>query len=168
MPAKLHSDGSQADRREQWKTSLGETGPERTQDETLHHWEAAALEEKGRLVESHTEDLLKQVLRSTSDLFSGATADTAAFNAFALAGTQSWMAYRLLKAMEKAAPDLLVKTLDDVTQQLESGEIGEWAWDEALAAGFDPWQWRDDYENHLKQQAEKRAKTAAHRPTDAA
>lgn len=160
MPMRLGDEESPAGRWEQWKGSVGETGPEVTQDDTLHHWEAVALEEKDHLVESMTEDLLKQVMRSTSDMFRLATNDTSALAAYALAGTQSWMAYRLVKAMQMAAPDLLRKTLDDANQQLESGEIGEWAWDEAEKAGHDPQQWHDDYEAHLKRLAEERTAKA--------
>lgn len=162
MPRRLGDEESPEGRWEQWKGSLGEMGPEVTQDDTLHHWEAVALEEKDHLIESATEDLLKQVMRSTSDMFRLATNDTGALAAYALAGTQSWMAYRLVNAMKMAAPDLLRQTLDDAIQQLESGEIGEWAWDEAKAAGHDPQAWHDDYEAHLKKRAEeKRASHAA-------
>lgn len=157
MPMRLSDDESPESRWDQWKGSIGETGPKVEQVQTLNHWEAAALEEKDHLVASTTEDLLKLVMRSTSDMFNLATSDTGALTAYALAGTQSWLAYRLVKAMEMAAPDLLRKTLDDVTQQLESGEIGEWAWDAAAQAGHNPQQWQDDYEAHLKKLAEKRA-----------
>lgn len=161
MPMRLGDEESPEGRWETWKDTLGETGPKVEQDATLNHWEAIDLEEKDHLVESFTEDLLKQVMRSTSDMFAGFTSDTAALTAYALAGAKSWTAYRLLKALAKAAPDLLRKTLDDVTQQLESGEIGEWAWDEAEKAGHDPQKWHDDYEAHLKKLAEKQAATSA-------
>lgn len=161
IPRRIGDDESPASRWAAWKGSLGESGPEVEQDETLHQWEAAAIEEKERLVETFAEDLLKQTLRSTTDMFQLATKDTGALTAYALAGTQSWLAYRLLKALEKSAPDLLRTTLDDVTQQLESGELGEWAWDEAEQAGHNPQKWHDDYEAHLKKLAEKRAAETA-------
>jgi hypothetical protein len=161
MPMRISDDESPADRWESWQSSLGETGPNVEQEETLHHWEAAALEEQEHLVDTYVEDLLKQTLRSTTDIFQLATGDTGALAAYALAGTQSWLAYRLLKALEKAAPDLLRKTLDDVTQQGESGEIGEFAWDAAEKAGFDPAAWHDEYEAHLKKRAVERATSAA-------
>ncbi|CUW31719.1 hypothetical protein [Streptomyces reticuli] len=161
MPRRIGDDESPAGRWESWKGSLGETGPTVEQEQTLHHWEAAALEEKDHLVETYIEDLLKQTLRSTTDIFKVATGDTGALAAYALAGTQSWLAYRLLKVMEKAAPDLLRKTLDDVTQQCESGEINEWARDEAEKAGFDPQKWHDEYEAHLKKLADERAAETA-------
>lgn len=161
MPHRIGDEEGPEGRWESWKGSLGETGPKVEQDATLNHWEALALDEKDHLVESMTEDLLKQVLRSTGDLFSLATKDTGALAAYALAGGRSWMAYRLLQALQKAAPDLLRQTLDDLTQQLESGEIGEWAWDAAEQAGHNPQQWHDDYEAHLKQLAEERAAEAA-------
>lgn len=161
MPMRIDGEESAAGRWETWKGSLGETGPAVEQEDTFNHWEDSALAEKELLVETTVEDLLKQVMRSTSDMFSGYASDTAALTAYALAGTQSWIAYRLIKALQMAAPDLLRKTLDDVTQQLDSGEIGEWAWDEAKKAGHDPQAWHDDYEAHLKKLAEQQAKTYA-------
>jgi hypothetical protein len=160
MPRRISDEESPASRWESWKDSLGETGPKVEQEQTFNHWEAVDLEGRDHLVESTTEDLLKLVMRSTANMFKLATGDTGALAAYALAGTQSWMAYRLLKAMEKAAPDLLRQTLDDVTQQLESGEIGEWAWEAAEAAGHNPQAWHDDYEAHLKKLAEERVAEA--------
>jgi hypothetical protein len=160
MPMRIGDDESPEGRWETWKDSIGETGPERTQEETLHHWEAAALEEKDHLVESMTEDLLKQALRSTSDMFNLATGDSGALAAYALAGGRAWLAYRLLEAMEKAAPDLLRQTLADADEQLESGEIGKWAWDAAEKAGHNPQKWHDDYEAHKQKLAEKAAESA--------
>jgi hypothetical protein len=160
MPMRIGDEESPEGRWEAWKDSIGETGPKVEQEQTLNHWEALDLEEKDHLVESFIEDLLKQTLRSTTDMFGLATGDSGALAAYALAGVQSWTAYRLLKALEKAAPDLLRQTLDDVTQQCESGEIGEWAWDEAEQAGHDPKAWQADYEAHLKKRAEERAASA--------
>ncbi|WP_369213900.1 hypothetical protein [Streptomyces flavofungini] len=153
MPHRIGDEESPEGRWEMWKGSLGETGPTVTQDDTLNHWEALDLEEKDHLVETYIEDLLKQTLRSTTDVFKLATGDPGALTAYALAGSQSWIAYRLLKALQMAAPDLLRKTLDDVTQQGESGEIGEFAADEAKRAGHDPQAWQDEYEAHLKRLA---------------
>lgn len=161
MPMRIGDEESPAGRWETWKGSLGEIGPTVEQEETFNHWEGIALAEKELLVETTIEDLLKQVMRSTSNMFAGFTSDTGALTAYALAGTQSWLAYRLVKAMQMAAPDLLRKTLDDANMQLEAGEIGKWAWDAAEKAGHDPQKWHDDYEAHLKKLAEQRAKTHA-------
>lgn len=157
MPRQLGDEESPEGRWEQWKGSLGETGPKVEQEETLHHWEAADLDGKDRLVATMSEDLLKQALRSTTNLFELATGDTGALAAYALAGSHAWLAYRLVTAMEKSAPDLLRETLADADMQLESGEIGEFAWEAAKAAGFDPEKWHDDYEAHLKKRAEEKA-----------
>ena len=151
MPMRIGDEESPEGRWETWKDSIGETGPKVEQEQTLNHWEALDLEEKDHLIESTVEDLLKQTLRSTTDVFALATNDTGALAAYALAGGRSWMAYRLVQAMAKAAPDLLRKTLADTDMELESGEIGEWAWDEAEKAGHDPKTWQADYEAHLKQ-----------------
>jgi hypothetical protein len=58
-----------------------------------------------------------------------------------------------VRALQKADPDLLRTVLAETSEELESGEIGEWAWDEAEKAGHNPQQWQDDYEAHLKKLA---------------
>jgi hypothetical protein len=110
------------------------------------------------------EEMLRQTLRSTSEMF-GADMDTEkerrAFNAWVHSGIHAWSAYRILQALKKADPDLAETTVRDLNEQLESGEIGEWAWDEAEAAGHNPQKWHDDYEAHLKKLAEKQATETA-------
>jgi hypothetical protein len=104
------------------------------------------------------ETMLQRTLRSTAEMF-GADMDSergrGAFNAWVHSGIYAWSSYRLLEALKKADPDLAETTVRDLNEQLESGEIGEWAWDEAEAAGYDPKAWQDDYEAHLKALAEK-------------
>lgn len=108
------------------------------------------------------EQMLRQTLRSTSELFSGDTPseNPEAFNAWVSSGIYAWSAYRLLEALKKADPDLAETTVRDLNEQLESGEIGEWAWDEAEKHGHDPQKWHDDYEAHLKDRAAKKAAEA--------
>lgn len=104
--------------------------------------------------------MLRRTLQSTSEMFDADT-DTdkgrAAFIAWVHSGSYAWSAYRLLQALKKADPDLAEATVRDLNEQLESGEIGEWAWDEAEAAGHDPQKWHDDYKAFLKERADKRA-----------
>ncbi|WP_442803608.1 hypothetical protein OG411_29755 [Streptomyces pseudogriseolus] len=111
-------------------------------------------------VAEKAEELLRQTLRSTAEMF-GADMDSekgrGAFNAWVHSGIYAWSAYRLLEALKKADPDLAEVTVRDLNEQLESGEIGEWAWDEAEQAGHNPQKWHDDYEAHLKKRAEKQA-----------
>jgi hypothetical protein len=106
------------------------------------------------------EEMLRQALRSTAQMFD-ADMDTdkgrAAFNAWVHSGIYAWSAYRLLEALKKADPDLAEATVRDLKEQLDSGEIGEWAWDAAEQAGHNPQKWHDDYEAHKKKLAEKRA-----------
>jgi hypothetical protein len=160
MPSRIGDEESPASRWDEWAGSLGEGGKVEQAD-TLHHNEPEELADKGYDASAAAADLLKQVLRSTSDLFEAASGDHFAMAAHALAGGRAWIAYRLLKALEKSDPDLLHSTLADVNEQLESGEIGEWAWDAAERAGHDPQAWQDDYAAHLAKQAEKRAASAA-------
>ena len=110
------------------------------------------------------EQMLRQTLRSTSEMFDadmGSDTGQAAFNAWVHSGIYAWSAYRLLEALKKADPDLAEATVRDLNEQLESGEIGEWAWDAAEQAGHNPKQWHDDYEAHLKKRAEKQAAKTA-------
>lgn len=122
----------------------------------------ALLPQPGAVAEM-AEEMLRQTLRSTKEMF-GAEMDTVegrgAFNAWVHSGIYAWSAYRLLNALKKADPDLAEETVRDLSEQLESGEIGEWAWDEAEAAGHDPQKWADDYEAHLKKLADKRSAEA--------
>lgn len=111
-------------------------------------------------VAEKAEELLRQTLRSTAEMF-GADYDTekgrGAFNAWVHSGIYAWSAYRLLEALKKADPDLAEATVRDLNEQLESGEIGEWAWDEAEQAGHNPQKWHDDFEAHKQKLAEKQA-----------
>jgi hypothetical protein len=158
MPSRFTGDGAPnlAEDKTTWATSLG-AGDPIEMDDTLNTWEPAELEERDNAIDKEIESLLKLTLHSTGDLFNLATGDTGALTAYALMGTQSWLAYRLVKALEKADPDLLRSTLADTSEQLESGEIGEWAWDAAEKAGHNPQQWHDEYEAHLKKLAEEKA-----------
>jgi hypothetical protein len=119
----------------------------------------AVLPEPGAVAEL-AEQMLRQTLRSTTEMF-GADFDTeqgrGAFNAWVHSGIYAWSSFRLLEALKKADPDLAEETVRDLNEQLESGEIGEWAWDAAEEAGHNPQQWHDDYEAHKKQLAEKQA-----------
>ncbi|MCX5253552.1 hypothetical protein OOK27_05115 [Streptomyces canus] len=132
-----------------WSGSLGKGGEPA---ETL-----TPLPEPGAVAEM-AESMLRQTLRSTSEMF-GADFDTetgrGAFNAWVHSGIYAWSAYRLLQALKKADPDLAETTVRDLDEQLESGEIGEWAWDEADAVGHNPKAWQDEYNDHLKKRAEE-------------
>lgn len=143
-----------------WAGSLAGATPIE-QDDDLDIHEPEELADRDNAIGREIESLLKLTLRSTANLFAAATEDTGALVGYALAGTQSWTAYRLVKALQKADPDLLRTVLADTSEQLESGEIGEWAWDEAEKAGHNPQQWQDDYEAHLKALKAKKAAAAA-------
>ncbi|MFI6560336.1 hypothetical protein [Streptomyces sp. NPDC050534] len=137
-----------------WAGSLGQGGEPAT---------ITAPPAPGAVAEM-AEEMLRHTLRSTSEMF-GADMDTeksrGAFNAWVHSGIYAWSAYRILQALKKADPDLAENTVRDLSEQLESGEIGEWAWDEAEEAGHNPQKWHDDYEAHKKNLAEKAAAEAA-------
>lgn len=94
-------------------------------------------------------DLLKQVLRSTTDMHDTSTEDREKFYAHATTAVNGWTAYRFLAALYKADPRLAAETVSAVAGELDSGEIGEFAWDAATEAGHDPKAWADEYEAHL-------------------
>lgn len=152
------------------------TDSDRDREAILANWAASLGEGHERVqlrgpqeqvsVPKMAEDMLRQALRSTSQMFSqGIDMDTdqgrMAFNAWVSSGIYAWSAYRILDALKTADPDLAEETVRELNDELESGEIGEWAWDAAKGAGHDPQQWHDDYEAHLKKLAEKRAAEAA-------
>jgi hypothetical protein len=155
MPARYGDDKGRAAVLSDWSGTLGQKSEPA---EAL-----APLPQPGAVAEM-AETMLRQTLRSTSEMFN-ADMDTekgrAAFIAWVEAGSYAWSAYRILQALKKADPDLAEATVRDLAEQLEAGEIGEWAWDEAAAAGHDPQAWRDDYEARLAKLAAKRAAEAA-------
>ncbi|MGW1949936.1 hypothetical protein ACWCRC_37225 [Streptomyces sp. NPDC001940] len=108
------------------------------------------------------ETLLRAVLRSTTDL-SNTDYDTNKDLWYAQIhiGVANWMAFRYLTALYNVDPRAAQAVVSETAGELDSGEIGEWAWDEAEKAGHDPQQWHDDYEAHLKKLAEEQAKTHA-------
>lgn len=102
--------------------------------------------------------LLEEVLNSTDDLHAADYhGDRDLWNANIRIGCAAWIAYRYLDALNQADPRLARETVADVAEQLDSGEIAEWAWDAAESAGFDPEQWRNE---HAEAVAARRAKQA--------
>lgn len=108
--------------------------------------------------------LLQEVLNSTSDLHS---VDYKSENELWIAniriGCTAWVAYRYLDALHQADPRLAQQTVADVAEQLDSGEIGEWAWDMAESAGFDPEQWQNEHAKVVAARQEKKAPEWAER-----
>ncbi|MGW4759574.1 hypothetical protein [Streptomyces chartreusis] len=99
-----------------------------------------------------TEGLLRGVLRSTSSAFDvdRFEEDREAMYAFIHAGVADWMAYRYLDALYQVDPRAAKAVVTDTADELESGEIGEFAWDAAEAGGHSPQKWQDDYETALR------------------
>ncbi|WP_331745556.1 hypothetical protein [Streptomyces virginiae] len=97
-------------------------------------------------------DLLKQTLRSTHDMFS-TDMPSQALAAYATAGVTAWTAYRYLDALHTADPKLAATLVADTADQLDSGEIGEFAWDAAQKAGHDHKKWSQEFEAWLKSRA---------------
>lgn len=159
MPSRFTGDAAPNldEDRTQWADSLG-VGQLVEMDDTLNAYEPQELEDRDNAIGQHAEDLLKLVLRYSGPAPSGDSIERLPHYYAAIHG---WLAYRLLKALEKADPDLLRTTLADATDQLESGEIGEWAWDAAEKAGHNPQQWHDDYLAHLKEIAAEKDQPAA-------
>ncbi|TLS45734.1 hypothetical protein FE633_13280 [Streptomyces montanus] len=96
-----------------------------------------------RTIPEMTEDLLRQTLNATSGPFR-APSDPEAREAFRLSGTHAWVAYRYLKALRLTDPDLAAEITAELSEELDSGEIGEWVWDAAIEAGHDPQKWADE------------------------
>jgi hypothetical protein len=111
-------------------------------------------------VEGAAEALLQQVMHSTSDMRGKSSTNPDEFMAHVLPGVHSWMAYRFLDALHTADPRLAAEVVAGTADELDSGELGEFAWDAAEKAGHNPQKWHDDYEGYLKKRAEERAAEA--------
>jgi hypothetical protein len=114
--------------------------------------------EAPKSVEETSEGLLRGVLRSTHDVTdTDYETDRALWHAHIRIAVANWMAFRYLDALQNVDPREAQDVAAHVAEQLDSGEIGEWAWDAAEEAGHKPQQWQDDYEKAV---AEDNAKTA--------
>lgn len=106
------------------------------------------------------ESLLRQILRSNTDMHGKSGDQPDKFMAHVVGAVNGWSAYRYLDALHKADPRLAAQVAAEVADQLDSGEIGEFAWDAAEAAGYEPKQWTEEYEAYT---AEKERSTFAKR-----
>ncbi|MCX5336945.1 hypothetical protein [Streptomyces sp. NBC_00140] len=121
------------------------------------NWEAT------KSVEETAANLLRGVLDSTSNAFNvdSFDGDHDAWHAHIRSGVADWMAWRYLDALHQVDPRAAQAVVADTAEQLDSGELGEWAYDMAEQSGFNPKQWHDDYEARLaKQMAEEPRKWA--------
>ncbi|WP_236246861.1 hypothetical protein [Streptomyces sp. CC210A] len=91
------------------------------------------------------EALLRQTMSSTRDLIEE-NGSPRAVHAHAAAGVMAWSAYRYLKALQQADPKLAARIITEVADELDDGALGEFAWDAAAEAGFDPQKWQDELE----------------------
>ncbi|MFF1297975.1 MULTISPECIES: hypothetical protein [unclassified Streptomyces] len=114
-------------------------------------------------VQETAEGLLRGVLRSTSSAFdtSHFDEDRDAFYAHIHAGVADWMSYRYLDALYQVDPRAAQAVVTDTADELDSGELGEFAWEAATAAGHDPKKWQDDYEAALRKRSAEEPSLAA-------
>lgn len=107
-------------------------------------------------------NLLRGVLDSTSNAFNtDYDGDRDAWFAHIRSGVSDWMAYRYLDALHQVDPRAAQQVVDDTAEQLDSGELGEWAWDMAEQAGHNPQKWQDEHQARVaKQMAEEPRKWA--------
>lgn len=146
-----------------WKTILAD-GPAADMATAMPYEEDRPRYEATKDVRETGEALLQQVMHSTADMRGKSASDPDEFMAHVMAGVHAWMAYRYLDALHTADPRLAAEVAADVAEQLDSGELGEFAWDAAKDAGHDPQKWHDDYEAHLKKRSEERRQDEAAQP----
>ncbi len=106
------------------------------------------------------ETLLQQTLRSGWEMHGKSKEKPDEFLAHCLAAVNGWMAFRYLDALHNVDPRAAAAVVAEVADELDSGEIGEFAWDAATKAGFDPDKWHGEFEAHLKKRAEEKAAEA--------
>jgi hypothetical protein len=156
-PAKTESFATAFDA---WRWTLA-AGSKGAAMEDLPQAETSRYEATRDLQETAAE-LLRGVLKSTSDTFnSDYDDDREAWFAHIQASVSDWQAYRYLDALAQVDPRAAQAVVDDTAEQLDSGELGEWAWDLAEKSGFNPQKWQDDHEARVaKQMAEEPRKWA--------
>jgi hypothetical protein len=140
-----------------WQASLGADTGERLELDDAVSAQPQPRHTAAHTVPDMTEDLLRQTLNATTGVFNAPSGDPGAIAAYALAGVHAWAAFRFLQALKRTDPDLAADIVAELGDELDSGEIGEWAWDAAVEAGHDPQKW-----------AEERAQPRAEHPSDRA
>lgn len=117
-----------------------------------------------RTVPATAEELLREVLNSTWDLRDADYyGDNKLWFAYIRVSVANWAAYRYLDALYQADPRAAREAVESTADQLDSGEIGEWAWDMAKQAGHDPEQWDVERANALAKRKAKKAPDWAER-----
>ncbi|MEV7394904.1 hypothetical protein [Streptomyces sp. NPDC091215] len=106
-------------------------------------------------VQETAEGLLRGVLRSTKNSFDVGYfgEDREALYAYIHAGVSDWVAYRYLDALYRVDPRAAQAVVTDTADELDSGELGEFAWEAAEEAGHSPKKWQDDYEAAVQKRA---------------
>jgi hypothetical protein len=99
------------------------------------------------------ESLLHTALQSVWDMRGKSQDKPDEFLAHCLSAVHAWMSYRYLDALYNADPRAAEAVVAETAGDLEDGEIGEFAWEAAKEAGFDPQKWHDDYEARKAEQA---------------
>ncbi|MFE0650996.1 hypothetical protein ACFVZH_20645 [Streptomyces sp. NPDC059534] len=117
-----------------------------------------------RTVPAAGEESLREVLRATWDLHDvDYHADGDLWFAYIRVAVANWIAFRYLDALHQVDPRAARRVVEDTAEQLDSGEIGEWAWDTAEQAGHDPQQWENEHRNAVAAHREKQAPEWAER-----
>ncbi|MFJ7895967.1 hypothetical protein [Streptomyces anthocyanicus] len=107
------------------------------------------------------EVLLQQALRSGWDMHGKSAEKPEEFLAHCLTAVNAWAAFRYLNALYSVDPRTAAAVVAETAGEFESGEIGEFAWDAAEKAGFNPQKWLDDYEAAKAKSAAENTDTAA-------
>lgn len=118
--------------------------------------------EAPRDIQETAATLLRGVLNSTANgIDCDFDGDPDAWLAHIRSGVSDWMAYRFLDALRQVDPRAAQQVVNDTAEQLDSGELGEWAWDMAEESGFNPKKWDEEHEaRRAKQIAEEPRKWA--------
>lgn len=99
------------------------------------------------------ETLLQQALRSLWEMHGKSKDHPGEFLEHCLTAVHAWTAFRYLDALYNADPRTAQAIVSETAGELEDGAIGEYAWEAAEAAGFNPQEWNDDYEARKAERA---------------
>lgn len=145
------------DARDAWLWTLAASGTDADM-ESLPKPDYSSSFEAPKDVRTAGAGLLEEVLRSSSDLSdTDYDTDRDLWHAHIRIGVSSWLAYRYLDALYQVDPRAARKVVADAAEELDSGELGEFAWDAAEQAGHDPQKWDEEYAKALEEQRAKRA-----------